>query len=93
MIGTKELVAEVEKEILSAHSPSVPVLRVIRKNISRKIRPWDRQIVIEAALASLIVREVTRKLGTGRKDGGGIRNRSQGKSRPSQQSTRRMPKL
>jgi 3-methyladenine DNA glycosylase AlkD len=51
MIATKELVAEVEKEILSARSLSTPVLRAIRKNISRKIRSLDRRIVIEAALA------------------------------------------
>jgi 3-methyladenine DNA glycosylase AlkD len=51
MINAKELAMEVEKQILSAGSTSVPVLRPIRKNISRKIKPLDRQIVIEAALA------------------------------------------
>lgn len=51
MITAKELAAEVEKEMLSARSTSVPVLRAIRKNISRKIKLSDRQIVIEAALA------------------------------------------
>jgi 3-methyladenine DNA glycosylase AlkD len=51
MITEKELVAEVEKEILSAGSSSVPILRAIRKNISLKIKPLDRRIVIEAALA------------------------------------------
>ena len=51
MIATKELVAEVEKEILSARSASTPVLRAIRKNISRKIKSLDRQIVVDAALA------------------------------------------
>jgi len=51
MIAAKELANEMEKEILSASSSSVPVLRAIRKNASRKIQFWDRQIVIEAALA------------------------------------------
>lgn len=51
MITAKELAAEVEEEMLSARSTSVPVLRAIRKNISRKIKLSDRQIVIEAALA------------------------------------------
>jgi len=51
MITEKELVAEVEKEVLSARSPSTPVLRAIRKNISRKVKFLDRRIVIEAALA------------------------------------------
>lgn len=51
MITEKELVAAVEKEILSARSSSVPVLRAIRKNISRKVNALDRRIVIEAALA------------------------------------------
>jgi 3-methyladenine DNA glycosylase AlkD len=51
MITEKELVAEVEKEILSARSSSIPVLRAIRKNISRKVNALDRRIVIEAALA------------------------------------------
>jgi len=51
MITKKELVAEVEKEMLSARSSTVPVLRAIRKSISRKINLLDRQIVIEAALA------------------------------------------
>jgi 3-methyladenine DNA glycosylase AlkD len=50
MITAKELAAEIEKEILSARSNSVPVLRAIRKTISRKINLLDRQIVIEAAL-------------------------------------------
>jgi 3-methyladenine DNA glycosylase AlkD len=51
MIGAKQLAAEVEKAILSARSSSTPVLRAIRKKISRKIISWDRQIIIEAALA------------------------------------------
>lgn len=51
MITAKELAAEVEKDALSARSTSVPVLRAIRKNISRKIKLLDRQIVIDAALA------------------------------------------
>lgn len=51
MITAKELAAEVEEEMLSARSTSVPVLSAIRKNISRKIKLSDRQIVIEAALA------------------------------------------
>ena len=51
MIGAKQLAAEVEKAILSAPSSSTPVLRAIRKKISRKIITWDRQIIIEAALA------------------------------------------
>jgi 3-methyladenine DNA glycosylase AlkD len=51
MIGAKQLAAEVEKAILSAPSSSTPVLRAIRKKISRKIISWDRQIIIEAALA------------------------------------------
>ena len=51
MIGAKQLAAEVEKAILSARSSSTPVLRAIRKKISRKVISWDRQIVIEAALA------------------------------------------
>jgi hypothetical protein len=42
MIAAKELAAEIEKEILSARSISVPVLRAIRKNASRKIQFWDR---------------------------------------------------
>jgi 3-methyladenine DNA glycosylase AlkD len=50
MIGAKQLTAEVEKAILSARSLSTPVLRAIRKKISRKIISWDRQIIIEAAL-------------------------------------------
>jgi len=45
MITATELAAEVEKEILSARSTSVPKLRAIRKNISRKIKLLDRQIV------------------------------------------------
>jgi hypothetical protein len=100
----KELVAQVEKAIADAVSPSTPVLRAIRRKISLKIKSLDRQIVVEAALAlisrnrihrfipyepvhnhrgameditwteveqlaSLIVREVNRKLETGRKDG------------------------
>ena len=77
MINAKELAAEVEKEILSARSTSVPILRAIRKNISQKIKLSDRQIVIETALALIsrnrvhrfIPYEVGRKLETGRKDG------------------------
>ena len=52
MITAKELAAEIEKEILSARSTSVPVLRAIRKNDSRKIHFWDRKIVIEAAIST-----------------------------------------
>ena len=51
MIAAKELATEVEKAILSARSASTPVLRAIRKKISRKILSWDRQVIIEAALA------------------------------------------
>ena len=51
MIAAKELVADVENRILSARSTSTPVLRAIRKDISRKISPLDRQIVIDGALA------------------------------------------
>lgn len=51
MIAAKELATEVEKAILSARSSSTPVLRAIRKKISRKIVSWDRQVIIEAALA------------------------------------------
>jgi 3-methyladenine DNA glycosylase AlkD len=50
MITEKELVAEIEKAVLSARSPNAPVLREIRKNISRKIKPLDRRVVVEAAL-------------------------------------------
>ena len=50
MIAAKELATEVEKAILSARSSSTPVLRAIRKKISRKIISWDRQVIIEAAL-------------------------------------------
>jgi hypothetical protein len=42
MIAAKELAAEIEKEILSAGSTSVPVLRAFRRNVSRKIQFWDR---------------------------------------------------
>jgi len=60
MITAKEVVAEVEKEILSARSSTVPVLRAIRKTISRKINLLDRQIVIEAALALISRKRVHR---------------------------------
>ncbi|MBV8227905.1 MAG: DNA alkylation repair protein [Verrucomicrobia bacterium] len=60
MITEKELVAEIEKEILSARSPSTPVLRAIRKNISRKIKPLDRQVIIEAALALILRNRIHR---------------------------------
>ena len=50
MITAKEVAAEVEKKVLSARSSTVPVLRAIRKSISRKVNHLDRQIVIEAAL-------------------------------------------
>jgi len=46
----KELVAQLEQETSSASSASTPVLRAIRKKISRQITFLDRQIVIEAAL-------------------------------------------
>ncbi len=36
MIAAKELATEIEKEILSASSSNVPVLRAIRKNVLRK---------------------------------------------------------
>jgi 3-methyladenine DNA glycosylase AlkD len=60
MIGAKHLAAEVEKAILSAHSSSTPVLRAIRKKISRKIISWDRQIIIEAALALITRNQIHR---------------------------------
>ena len=60
MIAAKELATEMEKEILSASSSSGPVLRAIRKNASRKIQFWDRQIVIEAALALSCFCQLTR---------------------------------
>jgi hypothetical protein len=52
MIAVKELATEIEKAILSARSTGVPVLRAIRKNGSRKIQFWDRQIVIEASIST-----------------------------------------
>jgi hypothetical protein len=60
MIAAKELAAEIDEEILSARSTGVPVLRAIRKSVSRKMQFWDHQIVIEAALALSCLYQLTR---------------------------------
>lgn len=60
MIGAKQLATEVENAILSTHSASTPALRAIRKKISRKIISWDRQIIIEAALALITQNRIHR---------------------------------
>jgi 3-methyladenine DNA glycosylase AlkD len=49
-ITAEELVAQLENEISSANSSTVPVLRAIRKRISRQITCVDRSVIIEAAL-------------------------------------------
>jgi 3-methyladenine DNA glycosylase AlkD len=49
-VTAKKLVAELENEILLANASTVPVLRAIRKRISRQITRLDRSVVIEAAL-------------------------------------------
>jgi len=59
-ITAKDLVAQVEKEILSAGSWRTPVLRAIRKSISRRIISLDRQLIIEAALALISRNQVHR---------------------------------
>jgi hypothetical protein len=59
-INAKDLVAQVEKEILSAGSWRTPVLRAIRKSISRRIISLDRQLIIEAALALISRNQVHR---------------------------------
>jgi hypothetical protein len=59
-INAKDLVAQVEKEILSAGSRRTPVLRAIRKSISRRIISLDRQLIIEAALALISRNQVHR---------------------------------
>ena len=59
-INAKDLVAQVEKEILSAGSWRTPVLRAIRKSISRRIISLDRQLIIEAALALISRNKVHR---------------------------------
>jgi 3-methyladenine DNA glycosylase AlkD len=47
----KEVVVELEKRVLSAGSQSTPVLRAIRKDISRQLHSCDRALIIEAALS------------------------------------------
>lgn len=59
-ITAKDLVAQVEKGILSAVSCRTPVLRAIRKSISRRIISLDRQLIIEAALALISRNQVHR---------------------------------
>ncbi|MBV8215236.1 MAG: hypothetical protein JOZ08_18665 [Verrucomicrobia bacterium] len=56
----KELVVEVEKEILSAHSSTTPVLRAMRKRISLQIKTFPRDIIIEAALTLISRNKVHR---------------------------------
>jgi 3-methyladenine DNA glycosylase AlkD len=60
LITAKNLVAQVEKEILSAGSWRTPVLRATRKSISRRIISWDRHLIIEAALALISRNQVHR---------------------------------
>jgi 3-methyladenine DNA glycosylase AlkD len=59
-VTAKELVAQVEKEILSAGSGSTQVLRAMRKKISRRIKSLDRQIIIETALTLISRKRVHR---------------------------------
>jgi len=59
-INAKELVAQVEIEILSAGSWRTAVLRAIRKSISRRIISLDRRLIIEAALALISRNKVHR---------------------------------
>ena len=59
-IASKDLVAQVETEILSAGSWRTPVLRGIRKTVSRRIISLDRQLIIETALALISRNQVHR---------------------------------
>jgi 3-methyladenine DNA glycosylase AlkD len=55
-----QLVTEVEREILSARSSTTPLLRAIRKDISKQIKFLDRRIIVEAALALIARNRVHR---------------------------------
>jgi len=56
----KAIVAELEQNILFARSQSTPVLRAIRKDISRQIKSLEGDVIIQAAVNLIARRKVHR---------------------------------